>query len=100
MLAMDILEASKQLEALGNETRLSIFRVLVQAGSQGVPVGEVQKILAIPASTLSHHIAKLVQAGMVEQRRESRTLYCLANYTAMQNLIGFLTEKCCTGGCG
>ena len=92
---MKLIQAAEQLEALGNPTRLGIFRLLVQAGGQGIPVGEVQKRMKIPASTLSHHIAKLVQAGMVLQRRESRTLYCHADYQSMQRLIGFLVEKCC-----
>jgi len=97
---MEISQAAAQLEALGNTTRLSIFRILVQAGGQGVPVGQVQKRLDIPASTLSHHIAKLVQAGVVVQRRESRTLYCQADYQAMQKLIGFMVDKCCADeGC-
>lgn len=97
---MEITQAAAQLEALGNTTRLRIFRILVQAGVQGIPVGQVQKLLDIPASTLSHHIAKLVQSGVVVQRRESRTLYCHADYKAMQQLISFMVDKCCVNdGC-
>ena len=97
---MEITQAATQLEALGNTTRLRIFRILVQAGVQGIPVGQVQKRLDIPASTLSHHIAKLVQSGVVVQRRESRTLYCHADYKAMQQLISFMVDKCCVNdGC-
>lgn len=92
---MKIEIAAKQLEAIGNVTRLSIFRVLVQAGKSGIPVGTIQKNLKIPASTLSHHIAKLVQAELVTQERDSRTLFCRANYSSMDALIGFLVENCC-----
>lgn len=92
---MNIEIAAKQLEAIGNVTRLSIFRVLVQAGKSGIPVGTIQKNLKIPASTLSHHIAKLVQAELVTQERDSRTLFCRANYNSMDALIGFLVENCC-----
>lgn len=87
--------AAKQLEALGNPTRLALYRCLIQAGRRGLPVGEVQSELQIPASTLSHHISKLVQAGLIEQRRESRTLFCTANYAAMDALLGFMVDKCC-----
>ena len=95
MASMELDIAANKLEALGNPTRLAVYRVLVQAGSAGTPVGEVQKRLQVPSSTLSHHIAKLVQAGLITQRRESRTLYCSADYTMMQSLIEFLLEKCC-----
>lgn len=94
---MDILQASDSLEALGNATRLEIFRLLVQAGEEGAPVGHLQKALNIPASTLSHHISRLVRVGLVSQERRSRLLICRANYDAMQSLIGFLTDKCCGG---
>jgi len=95
---MKLQKAAQQLESIGNVTRLNIFKVLVEAGVNGVPVGEIQKSLDIPASTLSHHIAKLVQAGMIKQVRESRTLYCQADYTAMKELVEFLGENCCGKG--
>lgn len=88
---------AKQLEALGNPTRLAIYRELVQAGIKGLPVGSIQKKLGIPASTLSHHIAKLVQSELVVQQRDSRTLFCQANYTSMDSLVGFLVDNCCSG---
>ena len=97
-VAMKLQKAAQQLESIGNATRLNIFKVLVQAGINGVPVGEIQKVLDIPASTLSHHIAKLVQAGMIKQVRESRTLYCQADYVAMNELVAFLSENCCGQG--
>ena len=91
--------AAKQLEALGNQTRLSIYRFLIQKGPDGVPVGSVQKELDIPASTLSHHVAKLVQSGLVHQNRESRTLFCMADYENMNSLIRFLVDNCCCQTC-
>lgn len=92
---MELEVAAKQLEALGNPTRLAIYRVLIRLGNQGSPVGEIRKKLDIPASTLSHHIAKLVQAGLISQERDSRTLYCKANFLNMDALMTFLVENCC-----
>lgn len=92
---MKIEIVAKQLEALGNVTRLQIFRTLVPAGERGLPVGDIQKKLSIPASTLSHHISKLVQTELIIQNRESRTLFCTANYKTMAMLQGFLMENCC-----
>jgi len=94
--------AAKQLEALGSPNRLAIFKVLVQAGPDGTPVGQVQKQLGIPASTLSHHITKLVQAGLVTQERVSRTLFCRVDYKNMDGLMRYLLENCCGKGdyCG
>ena len=87
--------AAKQLEALGNPTRLAIYRALIQVGHKGSPVGKIRKKLDIPASTLSHHIAKLVHAGLVTQERDSRSLYCKADYTNMDDLMTFLIRNCC-----
>lgn len=88
---------AKRLAELGNTTRLSIFRILVKAGPEGLPVGEIQKELGIPGSTLSHHISRLVNAGLVEQRRESRTLYCLPLFIAVRETADYLLSECCTG---
>ena len=87
--------AAKQLEALGNATRLAIYRDLIEVGHKGSPVGEIRKKLNIPASTLSHHIAKLVHAGLITQDRDSRTLYCKADFTNMDALMTFLVKNCC-----
>jgi len=92
---MNIEIAAKQLEALGNKTRLAIYRILVQAGEEGVTVGQIQSQLSIPGSTLSHHIAKLVQTDLAYQKRDSRTLYCHANYSNMDALLLFLQDNCC-----
>jgi DNA-binding transcriptional ArsR family regulator len=90
-------DAAKRLSELGNTTRLAIFRHLVKVGPEGVPVGQIQKALDIPGSTLSHHISRLVSVGLIKQNRASRTLYCTAQYSALQELIGFLQSECCAG---
>jgi len=89
--------AAKRLAELGNSTRLAIFRYLVKAGHDGVSVGQIQKKFEIPGSTLSHHISRLVQVGLVQQERESRTLYCIPQYEALTELIVFLQSECCKG---
>ena len=94
---MDLNHAARCLEKLGNPTRLEIFRLLVRAGAKGLAVGELQAHLDIPASTLSHHVAQLVNVGLVAQEREGRLLRCQPNYRLMDGLIGFLTEECCRG---
>ena len=90
-------KAAKTLGELGNTTRLAIFRYLVKVGPEGVPVGQIQKALGVPGSTLSHHISRLVSVGLIKQNRASRVLYCTAQYTALQELIDFLQSECCVG---
>lgn len=85
------------LSALANEHRLAIFRLLVQAGPQGRPAGAIADALKLPASSLSFHLAHLTRAGLIEQRRESRSLIYSADFAAMNGLVGFLTENCCGG---
>lgn len=97
---MIIEKAASQLEALGNVTRLQIFRALVRAGEEGLPVGKLQEKLDIPASTLSHHLKRLVETGLVIQNRQATTLICTANYKHMNALIGYLVDECCAdAGC-
>lgn len=93
---MKLENAAKQLEALGNPTRLAIYRGLVQAGQNGSPVGEIRDRLDIPSSTLSHHIAKLVNAGLLTQQRNSRSLVCRLDYENMESLMAFLVNNCCS----
>jgi len=83
------------LEALGNETRLAVFTLLVPAGRSGLAVGDIQERLAIPASTLSHHISRLIQVDLVAQERQGRKLICSANYRRMESVLSFLTRNCC-----
>ncbi len=92
---MDIELAARRLEALGNPTRLEIYRVLVRGGPDGRPVGDIQKSLDIPGSTLSHHISKLVWVGLVEQERRGRMLICRPILEAMNEAVGFLLDECC-----
>jgi ArsR family transcriptional regulator, arsenate/arsenite/antimonite-responsive transcriptional repressor len=97
-VSMKLETAAAQLEALGNPTRLNIYRILVRAGDAGLPVGRVQEKLDIPASTLSHHCRRLVETGLVTQERHGTTLICRANYPGMQALIGYLADECCADG--
>ena len=92
---MKVDHAARQLEALGNPTRLQLYRVLVRAGHAGLPVGRLQQKLKIAASTLSHHLHRLILTGLVSQERQSTTLICRANYPAMDALLGFLADECC-----
>ncbi|MEE9317930.1 MAG: metalloregulator ArsR/SmtB family transcription factor [Rhodospirillales bacterium] len=89
--------AAKCLAELGSPTRLAVFRLLVRAGPKGMVVGDIQKRLQIPASTLSHHIARLTWSGLVEQRRQGRKLHCFNRHDAMDGLLAFLTAECCAG---
>lgn len=90
--------AARQLEALGNPTRLNIYRILVRAGAEGSSVGSVQERLGIPASTLSHHCKRLLETGLITQERHATTLICRANYPVMTALLGFLADECCAEG--
>lgn len=92
---MKLQTAARVLAQLGNETRLKIVRYLVKAGEDGVPVGDLQNHLSIPASTLSHHLSHLKHAGLIEQRREGTTLFCVMDYRTMDEVTKFLTDKCC-----
>jgi DNA-binding transcriptional ArsR family regulator len=97
---MNIPDAAARLEALGNPTRLSIYRLLVRAGDAGMPVGRIQEQLGVAASTLSHHLKALIMVGLVTQERDSRILICRANYPMMRGLIDFLSAECCAdSGC-
>lgn len=94
---IDFPQAADLLAQLGNETRLRIVRLLVEAGPDGLPVGELQRELDIPASTLSHHISHLRGSGLVSQTRRSTTLLCHLDYIRMDEVIRFLTRHCCSG---
>jgi ArsR family transcriptional regulator, arsenate/arsenite/antimonite-responsive transcriptional repressor len=94
---MDTRTAVRSLSALAHDSRLEVFRLLVQAGPGGLAAGEIADRLSIPASTLSFHVKALSQAGLVESRQESRFIYYSARFSAMNDLIGFLGENCCGG---
>ena len=90
-------EAVAALASLAQEHRLALFRLLVQAGPDGMAAGGLAEALGVPNSSLSFHLAHLNRAGLIEQRREGRSLIYTANYEAMNRLVGFLTENCCGG---
>jgi len=97
---MKMNDAAARLEALGNSTRLRIYRALVRAGDAGMPVGKLQAKLDLAASTLSHHLKSLISVGLVTQERQMTTLICRANYELMRGLVGFLVAECCVeSGC-
>lgn len=85
------------LAALGNRTRMRLFRLLVRAGEDGLNVGTLKRRLEIPASTLTHHLATLTRAGLVIQERQGREVISSADYDAINRLVAYLTEECCTG---
>ena len=85
------------LGALAQETRLDIFRLLVQKGPAGLPAGDIADKLTLPSPTLSFHLMQLRFAGLVISRRESRFIIYCANFKAMNGLVGYLTENCCGG---
>lgn len=95
ILGMELDQTAACLEALGNPTRLDIYRMLVRAGQQGLPVGAIQERTAIPRSTLSHHLHRLISVGLVAQERQGTTLLCRANYATMNDVVIFLTAECC-----
>jgi ArsR family transcriptional regulator len=91
-------DAAARLEALGNPTRLQIYRALVRAGDAGMPVGKLQAKLDLAASTLSHHIKALLIVDLITQERQMTTLICRANYDVMRTLVDFLASECCADG--
>lgn len=88
---------ARSLAALGHESRLVIFRLLVRAGDEGLTVGEIAAHLDIPASTLAHHLSALTSAGLVLQERRGRQILNRVDYDCMQRTLSFLTAECCTG---
>jgi DNA-binding transcriptional ArsR family regulator len=94
---MKATETISALSALAHEHRLAIYRLLVQAGPDGKAAGEIADALYLPPSSLSFHLAHLNRAGLIAQRRESRSLIYSADFEQMNALVGFLTENCCGG---
>lgn len=99
---MDSDAVVEALSALAQEHRLAVFRLLVQAGKEGVAAGFIAERLDIPNSSLSFHLAQLSKAGLVTQERRHRSIIYRADYEAMNGLVGFLMENCCQGteACG
>lgn len=94
---MKTLTAAECLAALGHESRLSIFRLLVEAGPEGLVPGTIGDKLNVPPATLSFHLAHLTRVGLIQGRRQSRFIYYSADFQAMDELIAFLTRNCCRG---
>ncbi|WP_107795401.1 ArsR/SmtB family transcription factor [Nitrosomonas aestuarii] len=94
---MEMNIAIKGLAALAQETRLTIFRVLVQVGEPGLTAGQLAKELRIPNATLSFHLKELAHAELIIARQKSRFIYYSANFATMNALMGYLTENCCAG---
>ena len=92
---MEIDAATDMLSALAQQTRLRIFRSLVQAGPEGMPAGAIAEALAIPPATLSFHLKELKNAGIVHCRRAGRSLIYSPDFEAVTSLLAFLTENCC-----
>ena len=92
---MTLADIAKKMAAIGNETRLEVYRLLVRAGDNGLAVTSIQQRLGVPASTLSHHLHKLIQVGLVQQERQGTTLICRADYTAMQQTFEMFASECC-----
>ena len=94
---METKQAIQSLAALAQESRLSIFRLLIQAGPAGMAAGAIGEALDLPPATLSFHLAGLARAGLAHSRQEGRFVIYSADYAAMNALVGFLTENCCQG---
>lgn len=90
-------EALDSLSALAQETRLAIFRLLVESGPAGLAAGQVGEKLKLPAPTLSFHLAHLSRAGLVTSRQQGRFIYYATDFAQMNALVGYLTENCCAG---
>ena len=90
-------DAVSALSALAQENRLDVFRLLVQAGPEGMPAGEVADALDLAPNNLTFHFDRLREAGLVTVRREGRSMIYAARFEVMNELIGFLTDNCCQG---
>jgi ArsR family transcriptional regulator len=90
-------QAIDALSALAQESRLAIYRVLVETGPEGLAAGAIADKLRIPAATLSFHLAHLTRAGLVTQAQAGRFVIYAADFANMNELVGFLTENCCAG---
>jgi ArsR family transcriptional regulator, arsenate/arsenite/antimonite-responsive transcriptional repressor len=98
---MDSNTTVKALAALAQETRLAVFRLLVEQGPTGLTPGRIAEMLGLPAATLSFHLKELMHAGLIRARQESRFIHYSADFQAMDGLVAYLTENCCraSGGC-
>ncbi len=93
---MQEVEVASILKELGHPTRILIYKKLAKAGYNGCTVGDIQKELNIPASTLSHHLFIMASVGLIKQIKQSRMIYCVAQFEPVNNAIKFLLEECCS----
>jgi len=94
---MEHSDAVAAFSALGHEHRLALYRLLIEAGPEGLSAGSIANALGVPPSSLTFHTQSLLRAGLITQRRESQSLIYAADYPAMDTLIAYLTENCCGG---
>ena len=94
---MDSISATAALEALSNETRLDVFRLLVRAGPEGLAAGDVAERLGVVQNTMSSHLHKLARAGIISRRRQSRHIIYAVEFATVRELVLFLLEDCCGG---
>ena len=94
---MDDTVATEAFGALAQDTRLAVFRLLVEAGAEGMPAGDIARCLGVPHNTMSTHLAQLTRAGLVRSRRESRSIIYMADLAGIRALLAFLVEDCCQG---
>jgi DNA-binding transcriptional ArsR family regulator len=98
---MDSTATLKALAALAQDTRLALFRLLVEQGPAGLTPGKIAEVLDVPPATLSFHLKELANAGLIRARQESRFIHYSADFEAMNGLVAYLTENCCraSGSC-
>jgi len=94
---MELLDAVEALSALAQESRLSIYRLLVEAGPEGLSAGRIGEALKLPPATLSFHLSHLTRAGLAQSRQDGRFVFYSADFQNMNVLVGYLTENCCGG---
>lgn len=94
---METTQAVQSLSALAQESRLAIFRLLVEAGPAGIAAGSIGEKLRLPPATLSFHLAGLTRAGLAQSRQDGRFVIYRANFDSMNSLVAFLTDNCCGG---
>jgi ArsR family transcriptional regulator len=94
---IDFATTATKLAGLGHEQRLRLFHVLIRAGHEGLTVGEIQKALGRPMSTVSFHLRELVNAGMIVQEKRGRSVYCRASFEALNEMMAFISDECCKG---
>lgn len=97
IVEMNSIDAVAAMGALAHEHRLAVYRMLVKAGPEGMSAGDIASEVGVPASSMSFHLALLNRAGLVTQRRESRSLIYAADFDAMNGLLAYLVEDCCQG---